>query len=161
MGVEAEAVDSRRLRELEPNLRPGLVGGFRVPGDSVVYPPTASAALIERAQAQGARFDMGAPVRAISGAWVEREDGSRIEGDLVVNAAGARAGVLTPGLPIRPRKGHLVITDRHPGFVRPPDPRAGLPEIRPRVRSRLGRLQCPAPRDRATPHRLVGGNTTW
>ena len=117
-GVAAEAVDAGRLRELEPNLRPGLVGGFRVPGDSVVYPPTASAALIERAQACGARFDLGAPVRALGGGWVEREDGSRVEGDLVVNAAGARAGVLTPGLPIRPRKGHLVITDRHPGFVR-------------------------------------------
>jgi glycine/D-amino acid oxidase-like deaminating enzyme len=26
--------------------------------------------------------------------------------------------VLTPGLPIVPRRGHLVITDRHPGFCR-------------------------------------------
>ena len=117
-GVEAEVVGADRLRTLEPNLRAGLAGGFRIPGDSVVYPPTASAALIDRAIAQGARFDLGAPVRALGGTWVEREDGSRIEGDLVVNAAGARAGLLTPGLPIRPRKGHLVITDRHPGFVR-------------------------------------------
>jgi glycine/D-amino acid oxidase-like deaminating enzyme len=31
-----------------------------------------------------------------------------------VNAAGIDAPVLTPGLPIIPRKGHLVITDRHP-----------------------------------------------
>jgi glycine/D-amino acid oxidase-like deaminating enzyme len=35
-----------------------------------------------------------------------------------VNAAGARAAQLTPGLPIVPRKGHLAITDRAPGFVR-------------------------------------------
>ena len=117
-GVEAEALGAARLRQLEPNLRPGLLGGFRVPGDSVVYPPSAAAALIERAQAQGARFTMGAPVRGIGGTWVELEDGTRLEGDLVVNAAGARAAFLTPGLAIRPRKGHLVITDRHPGFVR-------------------------------------------
>ena len=33
-------------------------------------------------------------------------------------AAGPRAAELTPGLPIAPRKGHLVITDRYPGFCR-------------------------------------------
>ena len=116
-GVEAEAVDAARLRQLEPNLRPGLLGGFRVPGDSVVYPPTAAAYFIQRAEAVGARFTLGAPVERIGGGWVELADGTRVEGDLVVNAAGARAAHLTPGLPIRPRKGHLVITDRHPGFI--------------------------------------------
>jgi D-hydroxyproline dehydrogenase subunit beta len=40
----------------------------------------------------------------------------RIESDVVINAAGALAATLTPQLPIVPRKGHLVITDRHPGF---------------------------------------------
>ena len=117
-GVEAEAVDAARLRQIEPNLRPGLLGGLRVPGDSVVYPPTAAACFIERAQAAGARFTLGAAVERIGGGWVELENGQRVEGDLVVNAAGTRAGHLTPGLPIRPRKGHLVITDRHPGFIR-------------------------------------------
>ncbi len=117
-GVEAEAVDAARLRQLEPNLRLGLLGGFLVPGDSVVYPPSAAAFLIERAEQQGAKFQLGPPVRAIGGGWVEFEDGTRIDGDLTVNASGAKAADLTPGLAIRPRKGHLVITDRHPGFVR-------------------------------------------
>ena len=31
---------------------------------------------------------------------------------------GAAAPLLTPGLPVAPRKGHLVITDRYPGFCR-------------------------------------------
>ena len=35
-----------------------------------------------------------------------------------MNAGGAEAGELLSGLPIRKRKGHLVITDRYPGFVR-------------------------------------------
>ena len=117
-GVEAEVVDAPRLRALEPNLRPGLAGGFRIHGDSVVYPPSASAFLIERAEAEGARFLMGPPVRAIRETSVHLADGSEVEGDIVVNAAGAGAPCLTPGLAIRPRKGHLVITDRHPGFVR-------------------------------------------
>lgn len=116
-GVEAEVVDAGRLHQLEPNLRPGLLGGFRVPGDSVVYPPSAAAFFIERAEAAGARFVMGPPVRAICGTSAELADGSTQHADIIVNAAGARAGQLTPGLAVRPRKGHLVITDRHPGFV--------------------------------------------
>jgi glycine/D-amino acid oxidase-like deaminating enzyme len=35
-----------------------------------------------------------------------------------VNAAGAEAVRLMPELPIAPRKGHLVITDRYPGLLR-------------------------------------------
>ena len=44
--------------------------------------------------------------------------GETIRADVVVNAAGPSAGLLTPGLPIVPRKGHLAITDRYPGFCR-------------------------------------------
>jgi glycine/D-amino acid oxidase-like deaminating enzyme len=36
----------------------------------------------------------------------------------VVLANGARAVDLAPELPIRPKKGHLAITDRYPGFLR-------------------------------------------
>ena len=35
----------------------------------------------------------------------------------VINAAGTAAVCLTPGIPIRPRKGHLAITDRYRRFV--------------------------------------------
>ena len=37
---------------------------------------------------------------------------------MTVNAAGAAAPLLTPGLPIRGRKGHLIMTERAPGFCR-------------------------------------------
>jgi glycine/D-amino acid oxidase-like deaminating enzyme len=37
---------------------------------------------------------------------------------VIVNAAGPRSVQLTPELPIIPRKGHLAITDRAPGFCR-------------------------------------------
>lgn len=47
---------------------------------------------------------------------MERLGGLRA--DVIVNAAGAAAPSLTPGLPIIPRKGHLVVTDRVPGFCR-------------------------------------------
>src|SRR5882724_5335832 len=38
-GVTVEMLDAQSLREAEPSLRPGLVGGLRIPGDSVIYPP--------------------------------------------------------------------------------------------------------------------------
>jgi glycine/D-amino acid oxidase-like deaminating enzyme len=41
-----------------------------------------------------------------------------IDATVIVNAAGAEAARLTPGLPIVPRKGHLAITDRYPAFCR-------------------------------------------
>ncbi|WP_435011557.1 NAD(P)/FAD-dependent oxidoreductase [Tundrisphaera lichenicola] len=116
-GVEAEALDSGQLTRAEPNLRSGLPGGLRVPGDSVVYPPRAASYLIEQAAKLGAEVRLDAEVEAIGGGWVRLAGGSRVEADFVVNAAGAKAPRLTPGLAIRPRKGHLVITDRHPGFV--------------------------------------------
>jgi glycine/D-amino acid oxidase-like deaminating enzyme len=44
-------------------------------------------------------------------------DGERIACGAVVCAAGCSAAELFPGLPLRPRKGHLAITDRYPGFI--------------------------------------------
>ena len=45
-------------------------------------------------------------------------DGTRLAAGVSVNAGGPWSPTLTPGLPVRKRKGHLVITDRYPGFVR-------------------------------------------
>jgi glycine/D-amino acid oxidase-like deaminating enzyme len=45
-------------------------------------------------------------------------DGSRISAGRTVSATGPWSPSLTPGLPVRKRKGHLVITERYPGFVR-------------------------------------------
>jgi glycine/D-amino acid oxidase-like deaminating enzyme len=50
-------------------------------------------------------------------AGVKLDDGSVISAGMIVNAAGTWAAQLTPGLPVRPRKGHLVVTDRYPGFL--------------------------------------------
>jgi glycine/D-amino acid oxidase-like deaminating enzyme len=127
-GVEAEILDGDEVARLEPQLRPGLAGGLRVPGDSVVYPPMVARWLLDRAREQGAVLREGAMVTAIeAGAVIVgggacsggcEAVGERIETGLVINAAGAAAATLTPGLPLLPRKGHLAITDRYPGFCR-------------------------------------------
>jgi len=116
-GEAAEVLDAAALREAEPRLRPGLAGALRVPGDRVVYPPAAARYFLERARGLGATVELGVTVDEL-GPGRARVAGGWREADLVVNAAGPDAAQLTPGLPIAPRKGHLVITDRYPGFLR-------------------------------------------
>jgi len=116
--VPAEALDSQALQHLEPNLRQGMSGGLLVPEDGVLYPPCAAAFLINRAQKRGAKLHLGEAVAHAGQGRVRMTDGSEITARIVVNAAGACATALTPGLEIKSRKGHLVITDRYAGFLR-------------------------------------------
>jgi glycine/D-amino acid oxidase-like deaminating enzyme len=116
-GVEVEDLSPSDLSRLEPNLRPGLAGALRVPGDRVVYPVNAARWLLSRAEGRGAVRREGVEALAVFGRRVETRQGT-LEAGAVVNAAGTAAPLLTPGLPVAPRKGHLVITDRYPGFCR-------------------------------------------
>jgi D-hydroxyproline dehydrogenase subunit beta len=117
-GLAVEVIDAHQLYDAEPNLREGLAGGLLVPRDAVLYPPCAARFLIARAQQRGARLRLGATVTQISEACVRLNDGEEIRAGIVVNAVGANAAALTPGIDIKKRKGHLVITDRYPGFLR-------------------------------------------
>jgi glycine/D-amino acid oxidase-like deaminating enzyme len=117
VGVQSDVLDERGLRTTEPNLRPGLAGGLLVPGDGVIYQPTATRALLGLARDHGASVRERTRVDAIVAHGV-RCGSETISAEIVVNAAGASAATLTPGLPVIPRKGHLVITERHPGFCR-------------------------------------------
>jgi glycine/D-amino acid oxidase-like deaminating enzyme len=116
-GVPTEVLNTTELKQLEPNLRDGMAGGLLVPEDGVLYPPCGARFLMERAQRCGATLRLGQAVE-ISRNSVRLSDGSRLSGRWIVNAAGVSAGELTPGINIKKRKGHLVITDRYPGFVR-------------------------------------------
>jgi len=116
--VATETLDARRLRDMEPQLRDGLSGALFVPGDSIVYPPCVARYLLERAHEAGAEVRTGSPVVGIEERGIGLADGTRIEANRVVDAAGSRSADLLPGLAVRPRKGHLIITDRYPGFVR-------------------------------------------
>ena len=116
-GIASDVLNARALGELEPNLRDGLAGGLLVPGDGVVYPPNAARWLLDQARAHGTVLREGCSVDEIFAGAVRCGD-DVLEADVIVNAAGAAAAQLTPALPIVPRKGHLAITDRHPGFIR-------------------------------------------
>jgi D-hydroxyproline dehydrogenase subunit beta len=117
-GVRVEVLDAQSLAEAEPNLRPGLIGGLRVPGDSVIYPPCAAQFFVDQAITKGAALFLGKAVERIDDDGVRLRDGSSISAGVIVNAAGSWSPVLTPGLDVKKRKGHLVITDRYPNFLR-------------------------------------------
>jgi glycine/D-amino acid oxidase-like deaminating enzyme len=116
-GVRTEILDSQRLAESEPHLRRPLAGALLVPSDAVLYPPCAAGYLMREAARQGARIYSQKVLSARAGE-VTLDDGTALESAHIVNAAGADAVELLPDLPIRKRKGHLVITDCYPGFVR-------------------------------------------
>jgi len=103
-GLKAELLDERQLYEAEPNLRPGLAGGLVAGQDAVVYAPVATRFLLEQAKAKVTRAVV--------------KDLDELKAGAVVCATGALTRELVPGLAVRPRKGHLAITDRYPGFAR-------------------------------------------
>jgi glycine/D-amino acid oxidase-like deaminating enzyme len=108
---------SIELASLEPNLRAGLTGGLLVSEDAVVYPPVVALHLARAAQSLGAEIITGQRITHLKEGEALLDDGSLLRARHLVNALGAEAATLTPGLPIRKRKGHLAITDRYPGFV--------------------------------------------
>jgi len=117
-GVPTEILDAQRLRHSEPNLRDALAGGLLVPEDAVLYPPCAARFLMQRAQQHGAKLFLGSRVSAFGEGHVRLSDGVELTGQRIVNAAGACSAELTPGIDVKKRKGHLVITDRYPAFLR-------------------------------------------
>ena len=117
-GVRAEALDARALAAAEPNLRSGLAGALLIPDDSVIYAPCAAQWLASQAIRRGASLKLGAQVVELTGDGVTLSDRTTISAGLTVCATGTWATTLFPALAVRPRKGHLAITDRYPGFVR-------------------------------------------
>lgn len=115
-GISAEVLDSAALREAEPNLHHSLAGGLRIPDDAVLYPPTAAGYFMDQARRHNAQLIYGRCVSAARGE-VALEDGTRLHANIIVNATGAVSPELTPGILVKKRKGHLIITDRYPGFL--------------------------------------------
>ena len=116
--VRVKVLDSAAVAQAEPNLRPGLAGGLVVADDAVLYQPCAARYFLEQSKILGAEVRLDVTVKALlPEGGVELADGSRIAAGRSVGATGPWSPDLTPGLPVHKRKGHLVITDRAPGFV--------------------------------------------
>jgi glycine/D-amino acid oxidase-like deaminating enzyme len=118
-GIAAEMLDDRALYDCEPSLAPGMAGGLRIEHDSIVYAPSAAQWLLTQSPG-AARIDvrLDAPVANVDAHQVTLANGERIGGAHVVVANGLQARELVRGLPLQPKKGHLLITDRYPDFIR-------------------------------------------
>lgn len=114
--IRSEVLDASALADAEPHLRPGLAGALFVPEDAVLYPPVATHFFLEAAERAGAQRIHGKVQSAGHGA-ITLADGTALASDHIVIATGADTRLI-PWVPLRRRKGHLVITDRYPGFVR-------------------------------------------
>lgn len=117
-GVPARLLSAGELRNEEPALRAGLAGALLAPEDAVVYPPAAAVHLARTAQEHGTTLCVGRAVTKMAAGETMLDNGDVLCAPVLINALGASATALTPEVPVRKRKGHLVITDRQPGFVR-------------------------------------------
>lgn len=133
-GVPGQVLDGADLRRLEPHLAPALAGGVFFPDEAQVDPSRATVALLRAAQQRGLMLHPNSPVIGLE----RRPDGAvravrtpeaRFATEHAVIAAGvwsaevaALAGLT---LPVQPRKGHVLVTEKIPGLIHHPLLEAG------------------------------------
>ncbi len=115
--VACTLVNAARLQSMEPALRSGLHGALHVEHDAVVYAPNVAQWLLKGPTALARLKLRHAEVVAIEEPHVRLADGSVLRAQAVVLANGLHATGLCTDLPIRAKKGQLLITDRYPGTV--------------------------------------------
>jgi D-hydroxyproline dehydrogenase subunit beta len=127
LGVEGEVLDADALRREEPYAAHDLPGGVLYPGDAQLEPRLATSALVRGAVARGAELCTDVAVKAIARGADGRATGVEtsagfVGAELVVVAAGVWTPALleTAGLsvPVRPRKGQIVVLERSPVVFR-------------------------------------------
>ena len=116
-GIASAWLDAPALYRTEPALRPGLAGGLLVHDDALVYPPKSAHILLQQALRHGAKLVAGTVAR-IDGHTVLLDDGRQFSAERIVLANGLAARALLPELPLRAKKGHLLISERYPGLIR-------------------------------------------
>lgn len=112
-GEACELLTRAALSEREPHLRDGLSGGLLIKGDGILYAPATARWMLDT---PGIRQHQ-ARVSEVDGQRVRLDSGQWLGAGAVVLANGIQATELCPELPIEPKKGHLLITDRYPGTV--------------------------------------------
>lgn len=112
-GEACELIGRAELRKREPALREGLEGGLLIHGDGILYAPATAQWMLDEANIRQRQ----ARVVEVDGNRVRLDDGTWLGAEAVVLANGIATNALCPELPIEPKKGHLLITDRYPGTV--------------------------------------------
>lgn len=116
-GIASDMLDAAALHQHEPNLRAGLAGGLLVPHDALVYAPKSAQLLLDIAMAHGAQRITDRVIE-LSDDGVRLASGAVLHAQHIVIANGMASLQLVDDLPLRYKKGHLLITDRYPDFIR-------------------------------------------
>jgi D-hydroxyproline dehydrogenase subunit beta len=117
-GIASHVLDAASLRECEPALAPSMTGGLLVEDDSIVYAPSVALWLLtESSGARNIRVRTSCEVTAVDARHATLASGERVGGAHIVVANGIDAQGLVPSLPLKAKKGHLLVTDRYPGFI--------------------------------------------
>ncbi len=120
-GVDARVIDAREACRLEPDLTPRIEAAVYYPEDAQVQPTIAAEALMASARMHGARLLENTPVLGplldSSGSLIGVTTGAgELRGRRVLVAAGPWSGEVTgllgARLPVRPRRGDLLVTTR-------------------------------------------------
>jgi glycine/D-amino acid oxidase-like deaminating enzyme len=125
-GVDAQAIAAAEALRLEPDLSPEVTAGVYYPEDAQVQPVIAVEAMLAAARARGAVIRYGEPVTGAltdrSGALtgVRTGHGGYPAGQVILAAgpwSGEVAALLGGALPVRPRRGVMLVTSRMPHRV--------------------------------------------
>jgi glycine/D-amino acid oxidase-like deaminating enzyme len=123
VGVGAELRDRAGLIALEPHFGPRVVGAIWCPQEAHVTPYRAVLALIARAKAAGAVTLWNAGIRSFDPTAGRLSlDDAEIRAEQWLIATGIGSGPLGRSigleLPVIPRRGELIVTERCPALVR-------------------------------------------
>jgi len=116
-GIPCELLDSQALADAEPNLSRPMTSGLLVRSDAVLHPEKATQYLIAEARKLGAQVITGQAVTSAAHGRIALANGDLVRTATIINAAGALSPDLTPGIQVKKRKGHLILTDRYPGYI--------------------------------------------
>lgn len=123
-GLDVEIIDRTRLRELQPHVSPHVIASTYSARDSQVNPMLLMKGFYLAAAAKGLRLLTRAKPLGLeprNGRWETRlSSGETVESAAVVNATGAWAnevcGLLGFELPVKPRKGQVLVTEQLPAL---------------------------------------------
>jgi len=125
-GVDLTLLDREQTLEMEPALSPHIVGATYSPLEGQVNPFLLTRAFLGAAEKLGAKVFTHAEVRGIgiSKGHINAVNTTkgRIETPVVINAAGALAGTIGDlvnlNIPVKPRRGQILVTESVPPLVR-------------------------------------------
>lgn len=125
-GVDVRIISGEKAREICPCLADDVIGASYSPLDGQVDPFRLNLGFLEGARRKGARILFGSSVAKIaidegSVKYVMTDKGTKIRTDIVVNAGGVHSGeigeMVGVKIPITPKRGQLLVTEKLPPTV--------------------------------------------